>query len=73
MKKAHESKELTAIDAALEKINEAWKNASEEMYKAQAESAKGGNAADTPPNSREKEDVSGGDDVQDVDFEEVKD
>ena len=73
MKKAHESKELTAIDAALEKINEAWKNASEEMYKAQAESAKDANTTDTPPNSGAKEDAKGGDDVQDVDFEEVKD
>ena len=73
LKKAHESKELTAIDAALEKINEAWKNASEEMYKAQAESAKGNNTDNTPPNSGEKDDAKGGDDVQDVDFEEVKD
>ena len=30
---------MALIDVALEKINEAWKNASEEMYKAQAESA----------------------------------
>ena len=72
MKKAHGSKELTAIDAALEKINEAWKNASEEMYKAQAESAKA-NITNTPPNSGENDDAKGGDDVQDVDFEEVKD
>ena len=37
LKKAHGSKSLDQIDKALEKINEAWKNASEEMYKAQAE------------------------------------
>ncbi|NDK18222.1 MAG: molecular chaperone DnaK, partial [Zetaproteobacteria bacterium] len=35
LKKAHESKDLAQIDAAMEKINEAWKNASEEMYKAE--------------------------------------
>ncbi len=37
LKKAFETKELEAIKPALDKINEAWKNASEEMYKAQAE------------------------------------
>jgi molecular chaperone DnaK len=73
LKKAHESKDLATIDAALEKINEAWKNASEEMYKAQAESAPGGEAGSPPPNSDAKDDAKGGDDVQDVDFEEVKD
>ena len=69
LKKAYESKDLEAIDKALETINEAWKNASEEMYKAQAE--EGGDAAgETPPqpDAQTKE----GDDVQDVDFEEVK-
>jgi len=34
LKKAHASQEISAIDAAMEQINEAWKNASEEMYKA---------------------------------------
>ena len=32
LKAAHESKDLAQIDAAMEKINEAWKVASEEMY-----------------------------------------
>ena len=40
LKKAHESKDVELIKTELEKINEAWKNASEELYKAQAESAK---------------------------------
>merc|ERR1711871_690849 len=35
LKKSYESKDLEKIDPALEKINEAWKAASEEMYKAQ--------------------------------------
>ena len=71
LKKAHSSQDIAAIDAAMEKINEAWKNASEEMYKAQQESgsqpgADGGaqGASDSTSNS--------GDDVQDVEFEEVK-
>ncbi len=73
LKKAHESKDLAAIDAALEKINEAWKNASEEMYKAQADAGQGAEGATPPPNPEAKDDTKGGDDVQDVDFEEVKD
>jgi len=68
LKKAYESKDLEAIDKALETINQAWKNASEEMYKAQAE-AGGAPGAET---SQPEAEAKGGDDVQDVDFEEVK-
>jgi len=68
LKKAHESKDLEQIDAAMEKINEAWKVASEEMYKAEQESQAGGEATDAGPEAAAPE----GDDVQDVDFEEVK-
>ena len=70
LKKAHGSKSLDQIDKALEKINEAWKNASEEMYKAQAE-ANNSNSDGTEPKNP-KESTKEGDDVQDVDFEEVK-
>ena len=71
LKKAHAAADLTAIDTAMEAINEAWKNASEEMYKAQQEA--GGDPAQAQadgaqPNAGE----AAGDDVQDVDFEEVK-
>jgi molecular chaperone DnaK len=69
LKKAHESKNLDAIDKSLEAINEAWKNASEEMYKAQAEA---GNANKDGADPTPSEESKGGDDVQDVDFEEVK-
>jgi len=69
LKKAHEAKDLEAIDKSLEAINEAWKNASEEMYKAQAEA---GNTDQQDSQAEPKDSASGGDDVQDVDFEEVK-
>jgi len=69
LKKAHETKDIALIDAAMEKINEAWKVASEEMYKAeqegQAQGAPTGDAGDAQPKSES-------DDVEDVDFEEVK-
>ena len=41
LKKAHESKDIAQIDAAMETINEAWKVASEEMYKAEQEAGAG--------------------------------
>ena len=69
LKKAHESKNLEDIDKSLETINEAWKNASEEMYKAQAEAGNANKDGDNPQPDNESK---GGDDVQDVDFEEVK-
>ena len=69
LKKAHESKDLEKIESSLNEINEAWKNASEEMYKAQAENPEA--QADKKSSSGEDK-KSEGDDVQDVDFEEVK-
>jgi molecular chaperone DnaK len=69
LKKAYESKDLAVIDPALEKINEAWKVASEDMYKAQqASQANGAPGPDGGPESAQAE----GDNVEDVDFEEVK-
>ena len=68
LKTAHESKDLAQIDAAMEKINEAWKAASEEMYAAQQQAGANGatNNEDTTSDSNQ------GDNVEDVDFEEVK-
>ena len=71
LKKAYETKDLAIIDPALEKINEAWKAASEEMYKAQAEGQAQGQPGPDPA-ANAGGDATGGDDVQDVDFEEVK-
>ena len=64
LKKAHENKDLTAIDVAMENINNAWQAASEEMYKATQESQGTEGDPDTT--------AEGGDDVTDVEFEEVK-
>jgi len=72
LKKAHESKDLKAIDKALESINEAWKNASEEMYKAQAESGAGQPGEPSSSDNQNTNTNYKGDDGQDVDFEEVK-
>jgi len=70
LKKAHESKDIAQIDAAMEKINEAWKVASEEIYKAQQEAQAGG--AGAQQGQPEAGNTNEGDNVEDVDFEEVK-
>jgi len=69
LKKAYESKDVATIQPALDRINEAWKTASEEMYKAQAEGGAQGGAQQGKPGGDQQQ---GGDNVQDVDFEEVK-
>ncbi|MDO5970999.1 molecular chaperone DnaK [Flavivirga aquimarina] len=73
LKKAYETKDLAVIEPALEKINEAWKVASEEMYKAQAEAQGGapGPDAGAGPDASQNGSAEGSD-VEDVDFEEVK-
>jgi len=73
LKKAYETQEIETITPALDKLNEAWKVASEEMYKAQAEGqgapgANGAPGADAGGADNAKQ----ADDVEDVDFEEVK-
>ena len=74
LKKAYETKDIAVIDPALEKINEAWKVASEEMYKAQAEAQGQGEpqAGPTDAGAGAKGQASDESDVEDVDFEEVK-
>ena len=72
LKKAYETKDIAVIDPALEKINEAWKSASEEMYKAQQASQQQDDPSGSEKTADSPEDQSN-DDVEDVDFEEVKD
>jgi len=69
LKKSYESKDIDKIDSSLEKINDAWKAASEEMYKAQ-QGQQQGQAQQTA--GEESQDNSNSDNVEDVDFEEVK-
>jgi molecular chaperone DnaK len=67
LKKAHETKDIALIEPALEKLNTAWTAASEELYKAMNEQnpmSDMGNAEATDKPQNEN--------VEDVDFEEVK-
>ena len=72
LKAAYETKDISVITPALEKINEAWKVASEEMYKAQAEGgAPEGGPTDAGAGAKGQA-ADENSDVEDVDFEEVK-
>jgi len=73
LKAAYETKDIAVIEPALEKINEAWKVASEEMYKAQAEAGGAPEGGPTDAGAGAKGQAADAtDDVEDVDFEEVK-
>ena len=68
LKKAHEAKDIAAIDASMEKLNTVFQAASQEMYAAQQEAqAQGGAEAGGEAQAGADEEVT------DVDFEEVKD
>ncbi len=71
LKMAHANKDIAGIDAAMEKLNEAWAAASQEMYDAQKE------AGGTAEAGADAENANAGangkvEDVEDVDYEEVK-
>ncbi len=69
LKTAHASKDLAGIDASLEKLNNAWQAASQDMYNATQGAGANGNPQGGEPHTEEKKDSE----VTDVDFEEVKD
>ena len=63
LRMAHQSQDIPAIQTALDNINAAWKKATEAMY-AQGEQGQ----AEAQPQG----DAQSGDNVEDVEFEEVK-
>jgi molecular chaperone DnaK len=68
LKKAHESKDLAAIDSSMENLNKVFQAASQEMYAQGAQPGAEGGAENTGPNNS-----TGDQEVTDVDFEEVSD
>jgi molecular chaperone DnaK len=71
LRKAHAAKDVAGVDSALEALNAAWQNASQEMYSASQGGANGaqeGPQADGSANGN----ASAGDNVTDVDYEEVE-
>lgn len=69
LRTAHQAQDVAGIDAAMEKLNGAWQAASQEMYAANA----GGEAEQaSTPNGADANQKNDGEDVTDVNFEEVK-
>ncbi|PVH24180.1 molecular chaperone DnaK [Sphingobacterium corticibacter] len=68
LKAAHAARDFAAIDTASEELQAAWNAASEDMYKASQD----GSAQQPQGDAGQAGNNGGGDDVQDVDFEEVK-
>jgi molecular chaperone DnaK len=66
LKKAHAEKNIPAIDSSMEALNAAWQEASQDIYAAQQ--AQGAPAGE--PNNEPTQEA--GNNVQDVEFEEVK-
>lgn len=66
LKKAHEAKDIAGIDTHMEALNAAWAAASEDIYKETQ------NASNNAANSSTEGSSTNTENVQDVDFEEVK-
>ncbi|MCC6721847.1 MAG: molecular chaperone DnaK [Bacteroidia bacterium] len=70
LKKAHQNKDMAAIETATESLNKAWEAASQDLYNAQQQQSQNGQQHQDEPNSSNANKEN--DTVQDVDFEEVK-
>ena len=69
LKTAYEAKDFTALETAQAALNAAWNAASEDMYKA----TQGQESGNADMGGGDENSNSAGDDVKDVEFEEVKD
>ena len=73
LKEAHKNKDLTGIDNALNTLNSAWQAAATEMY-ASTGAPGGAPGQDTPPGAgNQNAGSSDGNNVSDVEYEEVND
>ena len=75
LKEAHKSQDVPAIDKAMEALNTAWQNASQEIYQAQQQAqAKGdGNGQQQTGGEAGEPSAEAGGEPEDVEFEEVDD
>ncbi|MGE0566921.1 MAG: molecular chaperone DnaK [Bacteroidia bacterium] len=72
LKNAHASKDIPSIEASLKKINDAWSAASQDMYNAQQQQQNGAEGAANQSQEGGDQGNGNGENVTDVDFEEVK-
>ena len=70
LKEAHKNQDIAGIDSAMTELNNAWQEASQDIYQAQQQGQQqgGGEAPEQPQQDAPKQDGE----VTDVDFEEVK-
>jgi len=77
LKTAHKNRDIPGVDRAMANLNSIWQTASEEMYKNASQSGPQSGPQGGPQQEQQQgggsSKSSGGDDVTDVDFEEVKD
>jgi molecular chaperone DnaK len=71
----HKNQNIDEIDSAIEALNKSWEGASQEIYKASQEqqASQGGDPSSSDPAKEKASGGKKGDDISDVDFEEVKD
>jgi molecular chaperone DnaK len=69
LKQAHKDRNLTEVESASEQVNQAWSEASQDLYQAQQAAAAGGDAG--PANGAQPETEPGQEGVRDVDYEVV--
>ena len=70
LKKAHDEKNIAALDSATEVLNKAWEAASQDLYNAQQQQGEPKPTEGGEPETANSH--AGNDTAQDVDFEEVK-
>jgi molecular chaperone DnaK len=71
LKEAHKQEDIPKVDSAMEALNSAWQAASQDIYQAQQQSGETGQEEPTNGSSAEDKSAGGGDDVTDVEYEEV--
>lgn len=72
LKAAHGSKDISKVDTAMTAINAAWQAASQEMHEAMNAQQQGGANANPNTDANANNQGGNGDNVQDVNYEEVK-
>ena len=72
LKDAHKAGDVTAIDAAIAALNQAWQTASAQMYQQGAAGQPGGDTYQGGQQQPQQDAGQKPDDIQDADFEEVK-
>ncbi|AWU45320.1 molecular chaperone DnaK [Blattabacterium punctulatus] len=69
LREAHSKKDFSSIDICMKKLNEVWANASQELY---SSNKKNNNSNDSNKKNNEEKNNKENENVQDVDYEEVK-